>query len=56
MAEAIRSAVEMPPAERRSRMARMRRVVSDDNIYLWAGRLLAELARLPVEDLGAKER
>jgi trehalose 6-phosphate synthase len=47
MAEAIRGAVTMPPGERRSRMARMREVVREYNIYRWAGRLLGELARLP---------
>ena len=46
-AEAIHSAVTMPPEERRSRMARMRRVVREHNIYRWAGLLLGELARLP---------
>jgi trehalose 6-phosphate synthase len=56
MAEAIREAIEMPQSERQIRMARMRRVVRDDNIYRWAGQLLSELARLPVEDLGARER
>jgi trehalose 6-phosphate synthase len=47
MAEAIRRAVEMPPGERRGRMARMRQTVREYNIYRWAGRLLGELARLP---------
>ena len=49
MAEAIRQAVEMPPGERRSRMGRMRQTVREYNIYRWAGRLLAELARLPAQ-------
>jgi trehalose 6-phosphate synthase len=56
MAEAIRVAIEMTSAERKSRMARMRRVVKEHNIYRWAGLLLTDLARLPVEDLGARER
>jgi trehalose-6-phosphate synthase/HAMP domain-containing protein len=47
VAEAIRKAVQMPPGERRSRMGRMRQTVREYNIYRWAGRLLAELARLP---------
>jgi trehalose 6-phosphate synthase len=49
MANAIREAVEMPPGERRSRMGRMRQTVREYNIYRWAGRLLAELARLPAQ-------
>ncbi len=49
MAEAIRTALEMPAAERQGRMSRMREVVREYNIYRWAGRLLGELCRLPVE-------
>jgi trehalose-6-phosphate synthase/HAMP domain-containing protein len=49
MAEAIRAAIEMPPEERAARMARMRQVVSEHNIYWWAGLLLSELAGLPAE-------
>ena len=44
---AIRQAVEMEVAERRSRMRRMRLHVREHNIYSWAGMLLAELARIP---------
>lgn len=55
MAEAIRSAVEMPPDERRARMARMRQVVREQNIYRWAGLLISELSRIPEEVLGTKE-
>src|SRR5881296_2687184 len=53
MAEAIRTALEMPPEERRARMVRMRHSVIDHNIYRWAGLLLSELARIPIE-AGAK--
>jgi len=54
MAESIRAALEMPPEERRARMIRMRHSVIDHNIYRWAGLLLSELARIPVETTGAK--
>jgi len=54
MAEAVRAALEMPPEERRARMIRMRHSVVDHNIYRWAGLLLSELARIPVETTGAK--
>jgi trehalose 6-phosphate synthase len=54
MAEAIRTALEMPREERRARMARMRQVVQEHNIYRWAGLLLAELSRIPDEVLGVK--
>jgi trehalose 6-phosphate synthase len=53
MAEAIRTAVETPPEERAARMARMRQVVTEHNIYRWAGLLLSELARMPTEPVGA---
>ncbi len=44
MAEAIRIAFEMDPAERGRRMARMRAQVRERNIYRWAAQLLTELA------------
>jgi trehalose 6-phosphate synthase len=56
VAEAIRTAIEMTSNERRSRMARMRQVIREHNIYRWAGLLLSELSHLPVEELGARER
>src|SRR5213596_3430436 len=51
-AEAIRTALEMPKDERRARMTRMRHVVSEHNIYRWAGLLMSELSRIPVETPG----
>ncbi len=42
-AEAICDAVQMPYAERRSRMARMRSIVRENNIYKWAAHLLVDL-------------
>src|SRR5215471_7634679 len=37
MAEAVRTAVEMPVEDRRARMGRMRQAVREHNIYRWAG-------------------
>jgi alpha,alpha-trehalose-phosphate synthase [UDP-forming] len=54
MAEAIRTALEMSPEERRARMIRMRHSVTDHNIYRWAGMLLSDLARIPIKATGAK--
>ncbi len=54
MAEAIRTALEMPRDERRARTARMRQTVREHNIYRWAGLLLSELALLPEELAPAK--
>jgi trehalose-6-phosphate synthase len=50
MADAICLALRMPPEERRDRMGRMRGNVRDHNIYRWAGKLIAELARLRLAD------
>jgi trehalose 6-phosphate synthase len=46
-ADAIRTALEMPKAERMQRMRRMRHLVLEHNIYRWAGMLLGDLARIP---------
>ncbi|OGL23225.1 MAG: hypothetical protein A3G44_09905 [Candidatus Rokubacteria bacterium RIFCSPLOWO2_12_FULL_73_47] len=54
-AEAIRTAVEMAPEERAARMARMRRTVREHNIYQWAGLLLSELTRIPLEVAGTRD-
>jgi trehalose-6-phosphate synthase len=42
-AEAIRFALEMDMEERKLRMQRMRKVVKENNVYRWAGNLIAEL-------------
>jgi trehalose 6-phosphate synthase len=55
MAEAIRLAIEMPPAERALRMRRMEQIVRERNIYRWAGLLLEELTRLSVDRAGIVE-
>jgi trehalose 6-phosphate synthase len=46
MADAIALSLRMEPAERRARMGRMRATVREYNIYRWAGKLIAGLARL----------
>lgn len=52
-ADAIRTAVEMPAAERRARMQRMHGWVREHNVYRWAGRLIDELSRVPERALPA---
>jgi trehalose 6-phosphate synthase len=42
-ADAIRDAVEMPYEERHARMASMRAIVRENNIYRWAARVLVDL-------------
>ena len=49
LADAIHRALEMPPEEKRARMARMRSYVREHNIYRWAGNLIAELAAVRLD-------
>jgi alpha,alpha-trehalose-phosphate synthase [UDP-forming] len=51
MADAMRTALEMPEAERRKRMKRMRDAVSNNNIYRWAGKVLSALLRFDFADV-----
>jgi trehalose 6-phosphate synthase len=46
LAEAIRIALELPAEERQARMARMRGVVQEHNIFRWAGNLIADLSNV----------
>ncbi len=48
-ADAIRRALAMDPEERQLRMQRMRKFVSEHNIYRWAGGLIAELSEVRTE-------
>ena len=48
-AEAICHALEMEPEERAARMRRLRRIVKEQNIYRWAGNLVAELCEVRLE-------
>ncbi|HCL26033.1 MAG TPA: trehalose-6-phosphate synthase [Dehalococcoidia bacterium] len=56
-ADAILDAVEMPAEERRDRMVRMRDVVEENNIYMWAARLFVDMmqgarrSRRPIRSL-----
>ncbi len=45
-ADAIKFAVEMPVDEKKKRMVNMRRVISENNIYRWAGSIITELTSL----------
>jgi trehalose 6-phosphate synthase len=46
MAERIRQAIEMEPAEVRHRMGRLRAQVRENNIYKWAGEIIKKLSKL----------
>ena len=50
LADAIFKALEMDPAERRSRMREMRRVVKHQNVYRWAGNLIGDLCEVRVSE------
>jgi trehalose 6-phosphate synthase len=45
IAEAIRQSLQMPDAERRRRMQRMRAAVADNSVYRWAGKAVSALLR-----------
>jgi len=44
--DAMYTALKMPAAEQRERMRSMRRLVSEFNVYRWAGRMLVDAAEL----------
>jgi trehalose 6-phosphate synthase len=46
VSEAIHEALEMSPAETRTRMVGMRRQVREANVYRWAGNVLSELCQI----------
>jgi len=49
MSEAIRTALEMDPAEQKARMRGMRETLKNRNIYYWAADLIAALAQVRLE-------
>ena len=53
-ADAIRRALAMDPDERKLRMQRMRKFISEHNIYRWAGSLIAELCEVRTDVAGKK--
>jgi trehalose 6-phosphate synthase len=48
-AEAIRFALEMETEERAARMQRLRKIVKEQNIYRWAGNLIADLCAVRLD-------
>jgi trehalose 6-phosphate synthase len=52
-ANAIARALEMPEAERRKRMKRMRDAVAGNNVYRWAGKILSALMKFEFPDRGS---
>jgi trehalose 6-phosphate synthase len=54
LAQAIHTALTTPGDERRARMASMRALVREHNVYRWAGNLIGELAEVRVEPAAGK--
>ncbi|MGA3039948.1 MAG: trehalose-6-phosphate synthase [Bryobacteraceae bacterium] len=54
LAQAIHTALTMPPEERKARMHRMRAVVQENNVYRWAGELIGELAAIRLTPAAGK--
>jgi trehalose 6-phosphate synthase len=50
LADAIRAAIEMPPAEMERRMQRMRENVIENNVFRWAGKIISTLLKLDFPD------
>jgi trehalose 6-phosphate synthase len=48
LADSIRFALELEPAEQTARMRRMRQGLRENNIYRWAGNLIEELTRIRI--------
>lgn len=49
-AAALHVALNMPPAEQRTRMRSMRGLIQEFNVYRWAGRMLMDAARMRQRD------
>jgi trehalose 6-phosphate synthase len=45
-ADSIKTAIEMPPLEKQKRMENMRKIVTENNVYRWAGNIITELTSL----------
>jgi alpha,alpha-trehalose-phosphate synthase [UDP-forming] len=55
LARVTHAALAMPPEERQARMHRMRALVRENNVYRWAGNLIAELADIRLAHEGRVE-
>ena len=55
-AEAIAKALEMPEAEQRRRMQRMRSTVAENNIYRWAAKIVSTLTKFDFPQPEIEER
>lgn len=56
IAEAIAKAIQMPEAEQRRRMQRMRTTVAENNIYRWAAKIVSTLTKFDFPQVESDER
>jgi len=49
-AEAIRTALEMEPEDRKARMVRMRKMIKEHNVYRWAGDLIGNVCEMRLDN------
>jgi trehalose-6-phosphate synthase len=47
-ADAIKKAIEMPAKQKQTRMKKLRKIVSQNNIYVWASSIITEVANLGI--------
>ncbi len=47
-ADAIKTAIEMPDEEKEQRMSAMRKTVSENNVYRWAGSIITEMTNIKI--------
>jgi alpha,alpha-trehalose-phosphate synthase [UDP-forming] len=50
LSDAIHQAAEMPQAERKKRMQKMRTAVQDNNVYRWAGKIISALLKFEIPE------
>jgi trehalose-6-phosphate synthase len=55
VADAIHRGLEMNATDRRLRMQRMRRHVTEHNVYRWAANILGDLRELRIENLDVRQ-
>ncbi|HLQ76933.1 MAG TPA: trehalose-6-phosphate synthase [Terriglobia bacterium] len=52
LSEAIRTALQMTPEERRKRMHKMRTIVEENNVYRWIGKIISALLKFEFSSSG----
>jgi trehalose 6-phosphate synthase len=50
VSDAIFNALTMPDEERKKRMAKMREIVRQNNVFRWAGKIISELLKFEFKE------